>query len=273
MRLLIAALAAAALVPATNADAAAPDWTSLGAAEAKVARADAAAPDWTGLLAAKAKVARADAAASDWTYLVTAKATIATKWSAGSTRDIGSPGAPCAVVRTAAGESTTTLVSRKPTRMLVLRPARGLPNLDTGTGEGLRMDGVVVVSGSDVTTHEGAGTCASGNPPGAKPTTGCGRHTFTTAWSLRFTDATSVAPDVSSLDSPSDCPTDPGSALTWAGGTAPSLSEVLTPTTPKRFYGTRQFTLHGQRTFTAKGTEDATETVTITWETTYRLAH
>jgi hypothetical protein len=252
VRLLIATLAAAALVP--------------------VANADAAASDWTGLVAAKAKVARADAAASDWTYLVTAKATIATKWSAGSTRDIGSPGAPCAVVRTAAGESTTTLVSRKPTRMLVLRPARGLPNLDVGTGEGLRMDGVTVVSGSDVTTHEGAGTCASGNPPEAKPTTGCGRHTFTTAWSLRFTDATAVAPDVSSLGPTTDCPS-PGSALTWAGGDAPSLSEVPTPTTPKRFYGTRQFTLHGQRTFTATGTEDATETVTITWETTYRLAH
>jgi hypothetical protein len=233
MRLLIAALAAAALVP----------------------------------------VARADAAASDWTYLVTAKATIATKWSAASSRDIGSPGAPCAVVRTAAGESTTTLVSHKPTRMLVLRPAHGLPNLDVGTGEGLRMDGVAVVEGSDVTTHEGTGTCATGNPPEAKPTTGCGRHPFTTAWSLRFTAPTSVAPDVASLGSESGCPTDSGTALTWSSGTTPTLSAVPTPTTPKRFYGTRQFTLHGQRTFTATGTEDATETVTITWETTYRLAH
>lgn len=220
-----------------------------------------------------AAIAARRARALDWTYEVTVRAQEHVRWSESSSHDIGIPGHPCVVARAASGMTELTLTSVRPTRVMVLRGAGGrLPQLDVGTGEGVAVRGPSTTQGGDVTTHTGDGTCASANPPQARPVTGCGTRTVRASWSLAWRGRHAVAPATTVADDREDCPSGPSTALTWAGGTAPSLTAAIASVSPTRFEGTRQFTVHGRRTFTGTASADGRggETVTWQWEATYR---
>jgi hypothetical protein len=219
--------------------------------------------------AAAAPAAHADA---EWHYTTTVQLDITARWSAHAEHDIGIPGSPCVVARTASGSTTTKLASVRPTRVLVMRlPGGRAPALDVGTGGGVPLVGTSNVQGSDETTHTGAGTCASANPPQAASTSACGSRAIKAGWALAFHGRAHVAPSAPFSDTRDGCPSDPGSALQWAGGAAPGLGTVTADVDPSRFYGTKKFTLHGSRTFTGTGPDAAEETVTIQWAATYRL--
>lgn len=213
------------------------------------------------------------AKANDWQYDVTVKAQMTEEWAYHSVGEIGTPWEPCTVTEDGKGTASITLASRRPKRVLVMRGSGGRPPaLNVGTGEGVELRGAAKREGTDTTTHTGSAKCQSANPPTAKPTTGCGVKTIDVDWNLAFKDRSTVYPSTTVDEGREDCPSGPDPSITWSGGESPSLMAVTAAASPTKFYGTKQFTLRGTKTFTGTGDDGARHKVTWQWETTYRLA-
>lgn len=211
------------------------------------------------------------AKASEWQYDVTAKAQMTEEWSYAARADIGTPWDPCVVTNDGKGTASISLSSRRPKRVLVMRATgKRLPNLNVGTGEGVELRGPAKREGSDVEVHAG-GKCAAANPRQEKSTQGCGVNTIDVDFNLAFKDRTKLYPSAIVDEEREDCPDSPGPSITWQNDESPSLMAVSAAATPQRFYGTRQFTIRGSKTFTGTGIDNARHTVTWQWEATYRL--
>jgi hypothetical protein len=232
------------------------------------------------LLTTLALVPSADAAKrSDWLYDVTVRAEMTEEWVFHEEAHSGDAIEPCDRYQDGEGTAKIQLRSRRPTRVMVLRPGgKAMPNLDVGTGEGIPLTGSYKRVGKDEERHAGP-VCGPGNPPFAQPVDGCGVQPMTANWTLVFRSRNTVAPSVMLDDLRENCPSGPPRGLEWDGDAAPQIGEVMTKAAASKFYGTKQFTVRGSRTFT--GTVPAMNEphfarhgrheVRWSWETTYRL--
>ena len=217
---------------------------------------------------------------NDWLYDVTVRAELTERWSFHEEAHSGDDVEPCDRTQDAAGSAKIQLRSRRPTRVMVLRGAAGRPPmLDVGTGEGIPMTGTSTRDGKDETVHAGP-RCGPANPPFAQPVSGCGRRSMNADWALVSPKRGTVYPSMILDDLREDCPSGPPHSLEWENDVAPQIAEVTQQVPPSKFYGTKQFTIRGSKTF--KGTVTPMNEphfqrfgqaeATWQWETTYRLA-
>ena len=121
--------------------------------------------------------------------------------------------------------------------------------IGVGTGEGVPLTGSVRRDGSLTTTYGGPWT--AGNPNRKAEDSGCGHRTIKSDVNFTWQGAKQLSPLTTSLDlGDTDCPDGPNTPWDWAGGDSPSLSDALATAAPKKFLGTKQFTVRGQRTWT-----------------------
>jgi hypothetical protein len=252
------------------------DAHSVAAMHLRTSRAALPAALLTSLLAA----APADAAKrTDWLYDVTVRAEMTEKWAFHEEAHSGDEIEPCDRYQDGEGSAKIQLRSRRPTRVMVLRaPGGAMPNLNVGTGEGVPLTGSYQRVGKDEERHAGP-RCGAANPPFAQPVSGCGVKTVTADWNLVFRSRGTVAPSLLFDDLRPDCPSGPPRGLEWDGDIGPQIGEATTRAAASKFYGTKQFTVRGTRTFT--GTVPAMNEphfarhgrheVRWDWETTYRL--
>ncbi|HWT93216.1 MAG TPA: hypothetical protein VN238_09490 [Solirubrobacteraceae bacterium] len=212
------------------------------------------------------------AKASEWQYDVTVKAQMTEEWSYASKGEIGTPWDPCTVTEEGKGTASISLSSRRPKRVLVMRGSGGrLPNLNVGTGEGVELRGPAKREGTDVELHTGSAKCQNANPRRDAPTSGCGVKTIDLDWNLAFRDRSKVYPSVIVDEGRESCPSGPDATIEWQNDESPSLMDVTAAASPSKFYGTKQFTIRGAKTFTGTGDDNARHVVTWQWETTFRL--
>jgi hypothetical protein len=216
---------------------------------------------------------------TDWLYDVTVRAEMTEEWRFHEEAHSGDGVEPCDRYQDGEGSARIQLRSRRPTRVMVLRGSGGRPPvLSVGTGEGVPLTGSYKRVGRDEERHEGP-RCGPANPPNIQPASGCGTRPMKADWALAYTTGRTVAPMMPLDDLREDCPSGPVRGVEWEGGVAPQLGEATTRVPPSRFYGTRQFTVRGQRTF--KGVvapmnephfgRFGHHEVSWQWETTYRL--
>jgi hypothetical protein len=231
-------------------------------------------------LAAALTPATAHAAASEATYEVTFKAQMSETWNwkESYADDCKLTGVMCTRDEVGSGSATVQVKSRRPTKMLVMRGPKGRPPvIGVGTGEGVPLTGSVLRNGSLTTTY--GGPWAAANPNRKAEDKGCGRHTIKSDVNFVWEGANRLAPLTTSLDlGDTDCPDGPSRPWEWANDESPSLMEAFTTAAPKKFLGTKQFTVRGQRTWTgviapfSNGamTSGGDTKVTWTWEATFR---
>lgn len=216
---------------------------------------------------------------SDWLYDVTVTAELTEKWSFHEESHMGDAVEPCDRVQEAAGMAKIQLRSRRPTRVMVMRgPAGRPPMLNVGTGEGVPMTGTYQRDGKDETRHSGP-KCGPANPPFDQPVSGCGLRPMKADWALVSQKRGTVYPQMIMDDIREDCPSGPPNGLEWKNDLSPQLSAVTQQAPPSKFYGTKQFTLHGAKSFTGTVTpvnephfqRFGQAEATWQWETTYRL--
>ena len=216
---------------------------------------------------------------TQWLYDVTVRAEMTHEWSFHEEAHMGDATEPCDRVQDAAGTAKIQLRSRRPTRVMVLRGRGGQPPmLDVGTGEGVPLTGSYNRDGKDEERHSGP-KCGPANPPTIQPADGCGVRTVKGSWSLAFKQRTTVFPVMVFDDLRENCPSGPPHSLEWADDVVPQIAEATTQAAASKFYGTKQFTIRGSRTFTGlvpamnephfqrRGQAE----LTWQWETTYRL--
>lgn len=231
------------------------------------------------LLAGLAAAPAADAASSGtYLYDVTVKAEMKDQWSFRDEGEIGTPWEPCHVADVGEGSATWQLKSRRPKRVMVMKGSGGRPPmLNVGTGEGVELTGAYKRQGSKVVTHTGAGKCESGNPPQVAETKGCGTKSAGFDFNLAWVDMRpgKVYPSAVPSEPSEDCPDGPGLALDWKDDVSPSIMEASTAISARKFLGTKQFTVRGNRTFVgtvpAAAGRSGQQTVSWSWEATYRL--
>ena len=224
--------------------------------------------------------ATADAAKkTDWLYDVTVRAELTEKWSFHEESHMGDAVEPCDRVQNAAGSAKIQLRSRRPTRVLVMRGPNGRPPmLNVGTGEGIPMTGSSLRDGKDETRHSGP-KCGPANPPFDQAVSGCGLRTMKADWALVSQKRGTVYPSMILNDLREDCPSGPPHSLEWENDIAPQIAEATQQVPPSKFYGTKQFTIHGSKAFTGTVTpmnephfqRFGQAEATWQWETTYRL--
>lgn len=216
---------------------------------------------------------------TDWLYDVTVRAEMTHAWNFHEEAHMGDTAEPCDRVQDAAGTAKIQLHSRRPTRVMVLRGQAGRPPmLDVGTGEGVPLTGSYRRSGKDEEQHSGP-RCGPANPPQIQPTDGCGLRTAKGSWSLAYTQRGSVAPVLMFDELRENCPSGPPHGLEWEADVVPQIGAVTTKVPASKFYGTKQFTLRGSRTFAGlvpainepHFQRGGQAQVTWQWETTYRL--
>lgn len=228
--------------------------------------------------------AAASAAPSEVLYDATFKATMTERWQYDEryTDDCHLTGDLC--TRTTAGQGSAKVQahSRRPTRMLVMRGAAGRPPvIGVGTGEGIPLTGSSVRSGSLVTTY--GGPWSGANPTQRAATGGCGTKTVRGSVTFAWRSSRALGPLSSELPPDhGDCPDGPNAPFTWTGGESPSFMDAVTTVAPSKFLGTKQFTIHGTRSWTGAVTpisrsdkqgslsRSGTKTVTWQWEATFR---
>ena len=234
------------------------------------------------LIAASPAAARAKAPSSA-TYLVTFKAQMDEKWQylADYADDCELTGAMCTRVQKGNGSASVQLKTRGPQTVLVSKGYKGRPPmLNTGT-DGLAIRGSYLRTG--VLTEEYGGPWDAANPDTEQPATGCGTRSVKSSMSFMWTERNRIAPALTFDDMRDDCPDGPPDSLTWEGGDAPSLWDVIATLDQKKFLHTKQFTARGSRTWKGQVqpfsrsdsqghyTIGGEKTTTWQWEATFRM--
>lgn len=219
---------------------------------------------------------------TDWLYDVTVRAQMTEEWKFHEEAHSGDDVEPCDRYQDGEGSAKITLRSRRPTRVMVLRATgtRQQPILNAGTGEGIPLTGSYKRVGKDETRHAGP-KCGPANPPHIQPTSGCGVKPMKADWTLVWKPQhrRTLHPMVIMDDLREDCPSGPPHGLDWENDVVPQIQEAVTTAAPSKFYGTKQFTLRGSRTFHGVVSpmdephfkRNGFAEVTWEWQTTYKL--
>jgi hypothetical protein len=238
------------------------------------------------LLAAPAVVVPTSASAAtsgSRIYAVTFKAELQESWQYRESfaDDCQLTGALCTREEVGQGATRTTLRTRRPHRLTVLRGTGKRPPVIGADADPVPLVGETVRAGSLKTTY--GGPWKAGNPDRAADDEGCGRQALREEVSFAWRGTKHVAPSIvlGSLDGA--CPDGPSAAPTWKDDASPSLMDVLASASPSRFRGTKQFTIRGSRTFTgawpSRSSSSRTTSLsssgdtkaTWSWEATFRL--
>ena len=221
---------------------------------------------------------------SSWIYSVTARAEMKESWSYDYATSSPSPGGgACTNEDKASGTATIQVKTAHPQKMMILRGSGARPPMvGVGSEPWVTLTGPYLRQGSDVDTH--GGDCEAANPPIVRPTTGCGRRPISVDLGFAWDAPGTLRPSPLVEDTRYDCPSHGRGRVEWDGDVSPSLMDVMTHVGPKKFLGTKQFTIAGSRTF--HGTvppsdksdstgwyyrEHGEHTVTWKWEATFRL--
>jgi hypothetical protein len=221
--------------------------------------------------------------AGSWTYSVTVRAEMKEAWSYAYATASPSPDGTCTNDVKGSGTASVQVKTKRPQKVMVLRGFGGRPPMvGVGSEPFVVTTGPYLRQGSLVDEH--GGYCASANPPVVQPTTGCGSRAidieFGFAWEARGVLRPSAYPDLFR----DDCPSSGRRGVTWKDDASPSLADVATQVAPKKFLGTKQFTIRGTRKFQGSvdpvdksdGTgwyyrEHGQHEATWSWEATFRL--
>jgi hypothetical protein len=219
---------------------------------------------------------------SQATYQVTFHAAMKESWkySEDYADDCELTGAMC--TRTVRGDGAAAVVidTRGPQTCMNLRGSGGRPpSLCLGEGQP-RVAGTYQRQGAFTTTYDGPWDGA--NPDVTEPTTGCGRTSFRDEVGIAWRGRHEVYPSIVVSDPHSDCPDGASQSLTWKGaGDGPSLMDVGTRVDPRKFLGTKQFTVGGSKSWVGSWGPFARadglyryggeKKVTWQWSATFRL--
>jgi hypothetical protein len=199
--------------------------------------------------------------------------------------ETASPSLPGFCTESDKGSGTATIQARtkRPQKMMILRGSGGRPPMvGVGSEPWVTLTGPYLRQGTLVDEH--GGTCAAANPPVVAPTTGCGTKSIDIQLGFAWDAPGALRPSPLVEDSRYDCPSHGRRGVTWDNDASPSLMDVVTHVAPKKFLGTKQFTIRGTRTFhgvvpptdnsDASGwyyREHGEHTVTWKWDATFRL--
>ena len=185
---------------------------------------------------------------SQATYAVTFHAGMKEGWTYGEdyADDCELTGAMCTRTVRGDGAAAVFIDTRGPQQCMNLRGAHGRPpSLCLGSDQ-LAVAGTYQRQGTFTTTYDGPWDAA--NPDVAEPATGCGRAAFRDQVGIAWRGRHQVYPSLVVSDPHSDCPDGASTSLTWPGsGDGPSLMDVGASVDPKKFLGTKQFTIGGSR--------------------------
>jgi hypothetical protein len=147
------------------------------------------------------------------------------------------------------GSATVYVDTRGPQTCMNVRGAHGRP---PGLCLGSDQPAVkVMYQRQGAFTTEYGGPWDAANPDVTEPTTGCGRTTSTDQVGLGWRGRRELHPSIVISDPHYACPDGASTSLTWkGGGDGPSLMDVGTDVYPKKFLGTKQFTIGGTRKWT-----------------------
>jgi hypothetical protein len=219
------------------------------------------------------------APASSWSYDVTVNAEMSYKWDFKEEAHLGHPSEPCDRFEVADGTAKVQLHSRRPTRVGIFRTTGGRPPGISAGSRGVPLVGSDTRTGRDEERHEGP-KCGPANPPRIMPTSGCGQRNVKTYWNLAWTaEPRTLSPIMSTGNLRENCPAGPPSGLQWKDGVQPTIAATTAHASPSKFYGTRQFTIRGSRTFQGvvspisqpHFSRSGQAEMTWQWQTTYRL--
>ena len=190
---------------------------------------------------------------SEALYNVTFQATLKEEWQANEdyADDCQLLGIMCTRTENGKGSTKLTLRSKRPTRMLMMRGFNGRPPaIGVGTGEGIPLTGSILQTGSLVTDY--GGPWEKANPDRKRPDEGCGERQISGSANFAWRGRNQVAPSVVQTIPEMACPTGPGIAWDWANDESPSLGDVLAQASPRKFLGTKQFTISGRKSWSGQ---------------------
>jgi hypothetical protein len=186
---------------------------------------------------------------SSATYAMTFHAVMKESWSYGESYqdDCELTGAMCTRDAKGAGSATVWVDTRGPQTCMNIRGFNGRPpSLCLGSDQP-----AVKVSykrqGEFATVY--AGPWDAGNPDVTEPATGCGTITTKEQVGMAWRGRRELYPSIVVSDPHEDCPDGASTSLEWKGGDGPSLMDVGAVTYPKKFLGTKQFSVSGSKSW------------------------
>ena len=216
---------------------------------------------------------------NSWSYDVTVNAEMSYKWDFKEVANMGSSVDPCTRTEVASGGAKLQVHTPRPQRAGVYRGGPGRPPTISTGSLGVVIRGSEGWFGKDEERHEGP-KCGPANPPRIAPTSDCGERNVKGHWSLLWTaDPGTLFPVMSTGNRPANCPAGPPRGLQWENDLQPTIAATVAHANPSKFYGTKQFTIHGSRTFRGvvplisqpHFSRSGQAEMTWQWQTTYRL--
>ena len=187
---------------------------------------------------------------SSATYAMTFHAVMKEKWSYAESYqdDCELTGAMCTRDAKGDGAATVWVDTRGPQTCMNLRGFDGRPpSLCLGSDQ----PAVKVAyqrQGTFSTVY--AGPWDAANPDITEPTTGCGRITRSEQVGMAWRGRRELYPSIVVSDPHENCPDGASTSLEWKGeGDGPSLMDVGADVYPKKFLGTKQFTVRGSKSW------------------------